>query len=307
VRWPAARGRAGLRLAVLALAASGAMTAAGAIAAPAASAHAVLVASTPVDGSRVNAEPAQVRLTFDEPVGLIAADEQVISATGVRADTGQVRLAEGGTTIVLPLRPHLPRGTYSATWRVVSADTHVVSGSITFGLGVRPGAGVAATPDHTGQLDITADIAEGLIYAGLVLLAGITAAARLLWPWTLPSRRVRGLAWAGWAALTAGTAAEFALQGPRAVNASWAAVFRLRDAGGTLGSPRRPPGSRCWSRSRSPDTKRRERTWPWRCPPRSCTWRQWRSGSAAWWCSGSRCCPRCAAAQSPTRACGDGR
>jgi copper transport protein len=237
VRWPAARGRAGLRLAVLALAASGGMTAAGAIAAPAASAHAILVASTPVDGSRVNTEPAQVRLTFDEPVGLIAADEQVISATGVRADTGQVRLAEGGTTIVLPMRPHLPRGTYSATWRVVSADTHVVSGSITFGLGVQPGAGMAATPDHTGQLDITADIAEGLIYVGLVLLAGITAAARLLWPWTLPSRRVRGLAWAGWAALVAGTAAEFALQGPRAVNASWAAVFRLRDAGGTLESP----------------------------------------------------------------------
>ncbi|MGH3123597.1 MAG: copper resistance CopC family protein [Streptosporangiaceae bacterium] len=81
----------------------------------------------------------QVRLTFDEPVGLIAADEQVISATGVRADTGRVRLAEGGTTIVLPLRPNLPRGTYSATWRVVSADTHMVSGSITFGLGVQPG------------------------------------------------------------------------------------------------------------------------------------------------------------------------
>jgi copper transport protein len=237
VRWPAARGRAGLRFAVLALAACGGMMAAGAIAAPAASAHAVLVASTPVDGSRVNTEPAQVRLTFDEPVGLIAADEQVISATGVRADTGQVRLAEGGTTIVLPLRPHLPRGTYSATWRVVSADTHVVSGSITFGLGVQPGAGVAATPDHTGQLDIIADIAEGMIYAGLVLLAGITAAARLLWPWTLPSRRVRGLAWAGWAALAAGTAVEFVLQGPRAVNASWAAVFRLQDAGGTLGSP----------------------------------------------------------------------
>lgn len=237
MRLPAARGRAGLRLAVLALAAFGGMTAAGAIAVPAASAHAVLVSSIPVDGSRVNTAPAQVRLTFDEPVGLIAADEQVISATGARADTGQVRLAEGGTTIVLPPRPHLPRGTYSATWWVVSADTHVVSGSITFGLGVQPGAGVVARPDHTGQLDVTADIAEGLIYAGLVLLAGITTAARLLWPWTLPSRRVRGLTWAGWAALAAGTAAEFALQGPRAVNASWAAVFRLRDAGGTLASP----------------------------------------------------------------------
>ena len=48
---------------------------------------------------------------------------------------------------------------------------------------------------------------------------------------------MRGLAWAGWAALAAGTATEFILQGPRAVNASWAAVFRLRDAGGTLASP----------------------------------------------------------------------
>jgi copper transport protein len=120
---------------------------------------------------------------------------------------------------------------------VVSADTHVVSGSITFGLGVQPGAGVAAGPDHTEQLDATADIAEGLIYVGLVLLAGTAAAARLLWPWTLLSRRVRGLAWAGWAALAAGTAAEFVLQGPRAVNASWAAVFRLRDVGGTLAAP----------------------------------------------------------------------
>ena len=51
MRLPAARGRAGLRLAVLTLATFGGMTAAGAIAAPAASAHAVLVSSTPVDGS----------------------------------------------------------------------------------------------------------------------------------------------------------------------------------------------------------------------------------------------------------------
>ena len=237
MRLTAARRRAGRRLAILALVVSGGLAATGVILAPVASAHAVLVSSAPVDGSRVSTQPAQVRLTFDEPVGLIPADEQVISATGERAGTGRVRLANGGTTIVLPLKPHLPRGTYSATWRVVSADTHVVTGSITFGLGVQPGAGVAAAPDHTGQLDLTADIAEGLIYAGLVLLAGVTAAARVLWPWALRPRRVRGVVWAGWVALAAGTATELVLQGPRAVNASWAAVFRLRDAGGTLSSP----------------------------------------------------------------------
>jgi len=226
---------AGGRLAA-ALVLCGGLLAAGLLWAPAASAHAVLVSSSPVDGTRVNSEPAQVRLTFDESVGLIPAAEEVISSTGLRADTGQPRLIAGGTTIVLPLRPHLPDGTYSATWRVVSADTHVVSGSITFGLGVSPGAGVAGPVDHTGELDVAADVAQGLVYAGIVALVGVLAAARMLWPWSGGQRRVRVLARSGWAALLGGTAAAFLLQGPRAANGSWPAVARLQDAGMTLDS-----------------------------------------------------------------------
>lgn len=218
------------------LAVLGGLLGAGVALAPAASAHAVLVSSSPVDGSRVNVEPAQVRLTFDEGIGLIPASEEVIGTDGVRADTGHAYLAGGGTTIVLPMKPHLPDGTYSATWRVVSADTHVVSGSITFGLGVDPGAGVAAAADHTGQLDVAADVAQWLVYAGIVLLVGVLAAARLLWPWAGGQRRVRKLAWAGWALLLAGTAAAFLLQGPRAADASWGGVLSLQDAGLTAGS-----------------------------------------------------------------------
>jgi copper transport protein len=208
----------------------------GVVLAPAAGAHAVLVSSSPVDGSRVNREPAEVRLTFDEAVGLIPGAEQVISTTGLRAGTGHVSQTGGGRTIVLPLKPHLPRGTYSATWRVVSADTHVVWGSITFGLGVTPGAGAAAPPDHTRPLDVTADVAQGLVYAGVVLLAGVLAVARLLWPWALTRRRVARLAGAGWGALLLGTAVAFVLQGPRADNQGWGAVLRLHGAGATLTS-----------------------------------------------------------------------
>ncbi|HTZ28744.1 MAG TPA: copper resistance protein CopC [Streptosporangiaceae bacterium] len=231
---PPVRRWAGGRLAALVL--LGGVLAAGLLWAPAASAHAVLVSSSPVDGTRVNSEPAQVRLTFDESVGLIPAAEEVISSTGLRADTGQPRLVAGGTTIVLALRPHLPDGTYSATWRVVSADTHVVSGSVTFGLGVNPGAGVAGPADHTGELDVAADVAQGLVYAGIVALVGVLAAARMMWPWSRGRRRVRVLAWAGWAALLCGTAAAFLLQGPRAANGSWPAVARLQDADVTLDS-----------------------------------------------------------------------
>jgi copper transport protein len=228
--------RPGLRILARVLVLLGTVLVPSTVLAQAAGAHAVLVSSSPVDGSRVNREPAQVRLTFDEEVGLISGAEQVISTTGLRADTGHVSQAGGGRTIVLPLKPHLPRGTYSATWRVVSADTHVVSGSITFGIGVTPGAGAAAPPDHTRPLDVTADVAQGLVYAGVVLLAGVLAAARLLWPWALTRRRVYRLAWTGWAALLAGSAAAFLLQGPRADNQGWGAVPRLHGAGTTLTS-----------------------------------------------------------------------
>jgi copper transport protein len=231
-----ARAGTGTRITAGVLALLGGLLAVGLLWAPAASAHAVLVSSSPVDGSRVNTEPAEVRLTFDESVGLIPAAEEVISTTGLRADTGHPSQAAGGTTIVLPLRPGLPTGTYSATWRVVSADTHVVSGSITFGLGVTPGAGVAAAADNTRGLDVAADIAQGLVYAGIVLFAGVLAATRVLWPWCRPQRRVRLLALAGWAALAVGTLADLLLQGPRAADSGWAAVAHLQDSALTVQS-----------------------------------------------------------------------
>lgn len=204
-----------------------------------ASAHAVLVSSSPADGERVAAQPAAVELRFDETIGLVPGATQVISTTGARADTGKVRVVDGGTTIVLPLKPNLPSGTYSATWRVVSADTHVVSGSVTFGLGVEPGAGVSAPPDRTHALAVTDDVAQVLVYAGVVLLVGIGSAATALWPWVTVNsarRRVFRTADAGWWALFLGSALQFLLEGPRANNESWAGFARLDGIKQTVGS-----------------------------------------------------------------------
>ena len=83
--------RPGLRLLARLLVVLGAVLVPGVVLAQAAGAHAVLVSSSPVDGARVNREPAEVRLTFDEEVGLIPGAEQVISTTGLRAGTGHVR------------------------------------------------------------------------------------------------------------------------------------------------------------------------------------------------------------------------
>ncbi|WP_433279421.1 copper resistance protein CopC [Pseudonocardia xinjiangensis] len=201
-----------------------------------AAAHAVLDSSSPQDGARLEHAPATVTLTFDEAVQPIPASDEVISATGVRVDTGRLTQSADGTTIVLPLRPDLPTGTYAVTWRVVSADTHIVGGSITFGVGVDPSAAPVAPPDRARALDVTADAGEGLLYLGIVLLVGVAAAAAALWPWALAARRTRLLMWAGWLLTVLGTILPFLLQGPRAENESWSAVWRFADAGQTLDS-----------------------------------------------------------------------
>jgi copper transport protein len=226
---------AGSRFVTLALATLLSAVALVGLAGPA-SAHAVLDSSSPQDGARLDHEPADVSLTFDEPVQPIPASDEVISTTGERVDTGQLRQSAGGTTIVLPLRPGLPAGTYSVTWRVVSADTHIVGGSTTFGIGVDPSAAPVPPPDRTRALDLTTDVAQGLLYLGIVLLIGVCAAATWLWPWVVTARRTRLTLWCGWLLMMVGTVVAFLLQGPRAEDGSWPAVLRFADAGGTLGS-----------------------------------------------------------------------
>ena len=199
-------------------------------------AHAVLVASSPVDGSRVESAPTTVTLTFDESVTLVPTAAQVISTDGTRADDGSAHLSADGTTIVVALRPNLPRGSYAATWRVVSADTHVVSGSITFGIGQDAGAPPPVDADRSGSLTLAADVARGVLYVGLVLCLGVALVCRMLWPWALGLSRVRGLLVGGWVVLVAHTVAQFLLQGPQSLNLGWSEVFSADAAAGTLGS-----------------------------------------------------------------------
>ena len=231
---PRPTGRAGTRLAVV-VATTTVGLVISVLLAGSASAHAVLERSSPADGARVDVEPAAVSLTFDEAVQPIPAFDEVISSTAVRADNGRLQQSADGATITLPLRPGLPKGSYTTVWRVVSADTHVVSGSITFGLGVDPSIVPDTPADATSALDVAADVAQGLVYAGVVLLLGLAAAAALWWPWALAVRRLRIAARTGWLLTTVGTALALLLQGPRAADVDWAGVWRFTDVDQTLG------------------------------------------------------------------------
>lgn len=193
------------------------------LSAPVAYAHAVLVASDPVDGARLASSPSAVHLTFDEPITPIPGTIQVVSSTGSRVDTGAT-LRSGATVVDLPLLPNLPRGSYTAMWRVISADTHEVSGSISFGVGQDPlSAPSQPVPDDPLGGALTA--IRGMTYLGLILGVGVSAVARLLWPRILAQRSTRTLTSTGWALLGIATIAELALAGPRSLGLAWSGVL----------------------------------------------------------------------------------
>lgn len=202
-----------------------------------ASAHAVLESSSPQDGQRLSTAPAEVRFSFDEPVTLPDGPVSVLTDAGQRVD-GSTGLTDGGATLVVALSPELSDGAYTASYRVVSADGHVVTGSIRFGVNADPG--VAAVPPPASSptsLDVVHDASQGLVYVGAVLLVGVGLAVRLVWPGAEGSGRIRGLLVAGWVALAAGTLVRLATAGPLAEGTGWAGVLSLSGLDTTLREP----------------------------------------------------------------------
>lgn len=98
------------------------------LAAPA-SAHARLEASSPKEGSTLTATPPEIMLRFNEPI------QSGLNEVSVR--TGSTDATDGdlevdGGTVYQPLKSSLPAGSYTVSYKVVSADGHPISGSYSF-------------------------------------------------------------------------------------------------------------------------------------------------------------------------------
>jgi copper transport protein len=109
------------------------ITVAVALALPtAASAHASLRSATPGFGVELQHGPGTVRLLFDQQVKVLPGAVRVLN--GVGRDFARGSRVQGDQVIanVQPLK----LGTYTVRWRAISADSHVVSGVWTFGVGV---------------------------------------------------------------------------------------------------------------------------------------------------------------------------
>jgi copper transport protein len=204
-------------------------------------AHAELEGVSPQRGAVVVAQPSQVTFRFGEAVEGTFGAVRVFARTGGRVDAGDAFHPAGqGRRIAVHLKRSLPDGTYTATYRVVSVDGHVVSGGSTFSIGKAsgPGATVAdllAGSDTGPVTTTTLNVFKGLTFGAVAVLVG--GLGFLLWTWSASSElatadagaallgRLRRLL-AGAALVGAlGAAGEVVLEGANAAGISgWSAL-----------------------------------------------------------------------------------
>jgi copper transport protein len=184
--------------------------------APAALAHAQLLGTSPESGSTVATQPKEVIFKFNQNVGGTLGAVRVYDANGNEVDNLDVSHAEGQEHWMgVGLKPGLPDGTYTATYRVISADTHIVYGGLVFNLGHAGAAPKFTVAGLIGRnkagkvTEVAFGVIRGLDYLTIALFLGGLAFMLVAWApalaaeadqdprWSLGAslftRRLRGL------------------------------------------------------------------------------------------------------------------
>lgn len=148
-----------------------------------ASAHSVLISTTPPTGT-VASMPDAVHLDFNERPRARFSVVHVFGPDGQRRDAGTLSVLND--TVSQPIAGTRPAGAWTVDWRVVSADGHPVSGQWRFTATAaaaplaRPAsaaAPAAATRDDSGG----AHLGHILLAVVIVLLIGVSYVGERLW------------------------------------------------------------------------------------------------------------------------------
>ena len=218
---------------ILLLAAAGLGCGAGA-----ASAHAVLLSTDPAEGSVVAARPGRVTLAFGEAVQLPPNAVRVFDPGGIEVDDQRAELTgANGRTVGIGLRPGAELGTYTVAWRVISADTHPVSGAFTFSVGHPSATAPASATGGSPAVGLLYGIARFLGYLGYAAMVGAGAFLLVCWPSGSRSATAARVAAFGWATLVLASSATLVLQGPYGNGTGLAAIFEPGATATTLALP----------------------------------------------------------------------
>jgi copper transport protein len=150
-----------------------------AIAPAVASAHALLIATQPQSGATLTRTPREVIFEFNQAVGGTPGAVRVYDASARQVDDGEVSHPDGRESWMgVGLPAHLPDGTYTATYRVISADTHIVYGGLVFNIGhaSRSSQSVAGLINRNRSGPVT-NVAFGAVraldYVAIALVTGV--------------------------------------------------------------------------------------------------------------------------------------
>ncbi|WP_209306323.1 FixH family protein [Blastococcus sp. CT_GayMR19] len=199
--------------------------AAGVGTAPPAAAHAELVSTDPAEGARLEDAPERITLRFSEPVSLGAGYARLVHSDGTvqpttaSVDDGILTLDPGGE---LPV----DRG-YLVTYRVISADSHPISGAYSFVVGDADlVTDAAADPATDPGVAAALPAARWAGFAGVALAIGVPVLALVCWPAGWASHRLGRLAGWGAGAVATASVVSFLVQGPYAAASSLATAFQ---------------------------------------------------------------------------------
>jgi copper transport protein len=189
------------------------------VAAPA-SAHAILLSSSPGANTSTSIRPKQISLTFSENVEISLGSLQLYDEKGDRVVIGAPQHSAASDHVIEASVPRLGDGAYVLTWRVISADSHPVHGAFTFTIGRSSvnAEGLAtrleARSNGNRTVGVLFAIARALEYAGIALLIGATVFAAAIRPHGRRRSRADALVWVGWITLFVASVVALLLQGP---------------------------------------------------------------------------------------------
>ncbi|WP_206831538.1 copper resistance CopC/CopD family protein [Alicyclobacillus fructus] len=205
--------------------------------APTASAHAYVVHSSPAPGQSLKSSPGRIEIEFDEPVQLLPGGLTVTNVDNQRVDLGDGhRNPSDSRQVDVDVPSRLPRGLYTVHWQVISADGHLVSGSIPFGVGINVQSLTLGATEQGYRPGVWMVIDRVLTYLGLALVVGGAIGLRAART-ALPIDENRLGAWfvaGGWAALWVGVLFNLPLEAAITWNVHGLASFSPRYLARTL-------------------------------------------------------------------------
>ncbi|HET6546863.1 MAG TPA: copper resistance CopC family protein, partial [Solirubrobacter sp.] len=150
--------------------------------------HATLESTVPARGAKLDRPPPQVVFRFDESVEASFGALRVFDARGREIQDGDAFHPGGeGADIAVKLKSGLGDGTYTATYRVVSADGHVVSSGFVFSVGEAAAPAesldqLLAAGGHSGRITNSAlSVARAVQYGAIALGLGALIFVLLCW------------------------------------------------------------------------------------------------------------------------------